>query len=103
MRIFAVFIFLLLSGCTTLYPNQEIKGQNFPVVTGTSLDNEYVEIPTYFKDELSLLLIGYKQDSQFDIDRWLIGLDMTETDLPVYELPTIQGMAPRMFLSLIHI
>ena len=48
-----------------------------------------------------MLLIGYKQDSQFDIDRWLIGLDMTNTLVDVYELPTIQGMFPRMFSTMI--
>ena len=46
--------------------------------------------------------MGYKQDSQFDIDRWLIGLDMTETLVDVYEIPTIQGLFPRMFSTLIN-
>ncbi|MFB1016368.1 MAG: hypothetical protein QMC51_12040, partial [Alteromonadaceae bacterium] len=42
-----------------------------------------------------------KQNSQFDIDRWLIGLDMTATDVDVYEIPTIQGLFPRMFNTMI--
>jgi hypothetical protein len=48
-----------------------------------------------------VLLLGYEQDSQFDIDRWLIGLDMTETKIKAYEIPTIQGLLPRMFQSAI--
>ena len=52
-----------------------------------------------FKDSNVVLLLGYKQDSQFDIDRWLIGLDMTETKIKACEIPTIQGLIPRMFKS----
>ena len=47
--------------------------------------------------EKTLLLIGYIQNTQFDIDRWLIGLDQTKTKVKVYELPTIQGWFPRIF------
>jgi hypothetical protein len=47
------------------------------------------------------MLVGFKQNSQFDIDRWLIGLDMTETKVDAYEIPTIQGLFPRMFSTLI--
>lgn len=92
---------LVLSGCMTTYPNQSMVGETFPTITGTSLEKEQVVMPEIFTEPLTLLLIGYKQDSQFDIDRWLIGLDMTETNLPVYELPTIQGMFPRMFRTFI--
>ena len=50
----------------------------------------------------SIRSIGYKQNSQFDIDRWLIGLDMTNTQVDVYEIPTIQGLFPRMFSTTIN-
>ena len=94
-------LILVLSGCSTQYPNQSLLGKSFPVVSGESLEKKEMVIPNDFDHEQTLLLIGYKQDSQFDIDRWLIGLDMTDTVLPTYELPTIQGMAPRMFSTLI--
>ena len=96
-----LFASIFITGCTTTYPNQNVVGQNFPSISGTSLEKETVKIPEAFNQPLTLLLIGYKQNSQFDIDRWLIGLDMTGTELPVYELPTIQGMAPRMFSTFI--
>jgi hypothetical protein len=66
-----------------------------------------MNIPEAFKGKKTLLLIGYKQNSQFDIDRWFIGLDMTKTigegenTVDVYEIPTIQGVLPRMFSSMI--
>lgn len=49
-----------------------------------------------------VLLVAYKQDTQFDVDRWLIGLDQTQTQVAVYELPTIQGLFPRMFKGSIN-
>lgn len=101
MRLLVLTALLVLSGCATIYPNQEITGKSFPTISGTSLEQQKVVMPLAFKEKFTLLLIGYKQDSQFDIDRWLIGLDMTQTQLPVYELPTIQGMFPRMFRTYI--
>lgn len=86
-----------LLACSTQYPNQQLTGKLLVEFSGTSLDNRAHKIPNDFLGQKTLLLFGYKQDSQFDIDRWLIGLDMTQTDIPVYEIPTIQGMFPRMF------
>jgi hypothetical protein len=102
MRFLMIIAALLLSACSTSYPNQAITGQDFPSVTGQTLENESMALPEDLQGKLSLLLIGYKQDSQFDIDRWLIGLDMTQTQVSVYEVPTIQGLFPRMFSPLIN-
>lgn len=102
MRIFILcFLILLTSACSTTYSNQAITGKAFPVVSGKSLENNTLNIPADFEGKPTLLLVGYKQNSQFDIDRWLIGLDMTETTIDVYELPTIQGLFPQMFSTMI--
>jgi len=93
----AVFI----TGCSTQYANRNPVGLVFPSVTGQSLEQTEQQIPESFAGRAVLLLVGYKQDAQFDIDRWLIGLDMTETQVDVYELPTIQGLFPRMFSTVI--
>jgi hypothetical protein len=93
---------LVLSACANYdYQRQLSLGDTMPEATGQSLEGELIVIPKDFTGEKTLLLFGYVQDSQFDIDRWLIGLDMTETPVPVYEIPTIQGMAPRMFSTFI--
>ncbi len=84
-----------------MYPNKDITGQAFPIVEGQSLEEKSVIIPSDFSGDMTLLLIGYKQNSQFDIDRWLIGLDMTKTRVNVYEIPTIQGLVPQMFSTVI--
>ncbi len=97
-----LFLMSILSiACSTTYSNRNPVGEVFPSVTGESLDNEEYIIPNDFQNSKVVLLLGYKQDSQFDIDRWLIGLDMTETKIKVYELPTIQGLFPRMFQTFI--
>ena len=86
-------------GCSTTYVNRNPVGEYFPTVSGQTLTEEERELPNYFKGSYVVLLLGYEQDSQFDIDRWLIGLDMTETKIKAYEIPTIQGLFPRMFKS----
>jgi hypothetical protein len=96
-----VFV-LFLSGCANYeYPSQISIGDKMIEATGQSLEGNAVAIPQDFAGQETLLLFGYKQDSQFDIDRWLIGLDMTQTQVAAYEVPTIQGMLPRMFSGFI--
>ncbi|TQV77280.1 hypothetical protein FLL45_04865 [Aliikangiella marina] len=92
-----VMLLLLTVGCASQYPNQNPLGKVFPSVSGQSLEKQLIDMPAHFADRQVLILLGYVQDSQFDIDRWLIGLDMTQTQVDVYELPTIAGMFPRMF------
>ena len=106
MRIFLLYflislVALLTMGCSNNYVNQSHVGLPFPTIKGENLEKEGINIPEAFKGENTLLLIGYKQNSQFDIDRWLIALDMTKTKVNVYEIPTIQGMLPRMFSTVI--
>ncbi|MFT6732743.1 MAG: hypothetical protein ACJAS9_000925 [Polaribacter sp.] len=102
MRLLIITLLIFLtSACSTNYPNQLVTGKAFPSISGQSLEQKVMRIPEDFGSQLTLLLVGYKQDSQFDIDRWLIGLDMTETQVSVYELPTIQGLFPRMFSTMI--
>lgn len=102
MRLFMVIAMAtLLTACSTSYPNQAITGQVFPSVLGQTLEQQPMVLPDDLKGKVALLLIGYKQNSQFDIDRWLIGLDMTQTQVAVYEVPTIQGLFPRMFSTFI--
>ncbi len=102
MRILLLTLALLItSGCSSQYPNQNVTGKAFISVSGKNLENEEINLPEDFKSDFTLLLVGYKQNSQFDIDRWLIGLDMTKTHIDVFEVPTIQGLFPRMFSTMI--
>lgn len=92
-----IMMILLTAGCTTQYPNQSITGLSFPSVSGQTLEKNTIKIPSDFSGNPTLLLVGFKHKSQFDIDRWYIGLNMTNTAVDVYEIPAIQGTIPRIF------
>ncbi|MFT7315480.1 MAG: hypothetical protein ACI9J5_003640 [Paraglaciecola sp.] len=101
-KLWVLVLVLFSSGCANYeYPSQVTIGDKMIEATGHSLEGNSVVIPQDFAGQETLLLFGYKQDSQFDIDRWLIGLDMTQTNVAAYEIPTIQGMLPRMFSGFI--
>jgi cytochrome oxidase Cu insertion factor (SCO1/SenC/PrrC family) len=98
-KLFILFVLgLLLQSCANYdYPSQVKVGENIIEFEGESLAGEPTSIPQAFRGQNTLLLFGYVHKSQFDIDRWLIGLDQTTTQVAVYEIPTIKGMFPRMF------
>ncbi|PAJ71974.1 hypothetical protein CJF42_23780 [Pseudoalteromonas sp. NBT06-2] len=100
--IILIFCSLALLGCNNSFPNKNITGLTLPEMKGETLTKQQVSLPYMFESSPILLLVGYKQDSQFDIDRWLIALDMTKTDIKAIEVPAIQGMFPRMFSTMIN-
>jgi len=90
-----------LVSCSTTHERRDPTGERFPQVEGHSLDSQQVAIPGQFAGTPTLLIVGYQMESQFDIDRWLLGLRDAGVDVPVYELPTIPGMIPGMFAGTI--
>ncbi|MBF0289493.1 MAG: hypothetical protein HQM14_16900 [SAR324 cluster bacterium] len=88
---------LVITGCSAKYPNRIPVGQTFPSISGTSLAGRDVSIPEEFGGKQTILLLGYVQDAQFDIDRWLIGMDQTKVQTNIYEIPAIQGFWPGLF------
>ena len=97
----AIGLLFFTFGCSTTYPRRNPTGEVFPTVTGASLDGTDVTFPEVGAGEPLLLLVGYDQDSQFDIDRWLYGLIDAEVDVRFYEVPTIPGLIPRMLSGMI--
>ncbi len=91
---FALVLALSLSACSDPIPSRDPTGEVFPTVAGESLAGEQVELPTALAGQPAVLLIGYLQEAQFDIDRWLMGLIQAGTAAPILELPTIPGLAP---------
>ncbi|MHC5003588.1 MAG: hypothetical protein ACYTJ0_10735 [Planctomycetota bacterium] len=85
-------------GCssTPTIANRDPTGQPFPTVTGASLEGESMTLPDALAGEPAVLLVGYVQGTQFDIDRWLMGLLQAETPTRIVELPTIPGLVPTM-------
>jgi len=90
-----------LTACSTTWPRRDPSGMVFPSVTGTSLAGAPVMFPEVGRGAPLLLLIGYQQNTQFDLDRWIQGLDGAGRKVRTYELPTIPGLMPRMFSGFI--
>jgi len=89
--------FCLQVGCGAL-PQRNPLGERFPAVVGESLAGDVYQLPDDLLGEGPvLLLVGYRQSTQFDIDRWLFGLQDAQVPVPVFEVPTIRGMGPGLF------
>lgn len=96
-RLFASLLFLLCScGSRPVSTPSDLTTRYFPSVRGTTLTKQEVTIPDDFKGKLTVLLIGYQQKAQFDIDRWILGLLQLDTPGSTVEVPTIAGMMPQM-------
>lgn len=85
---------LAANGCSTTIPSRDPTGERFPAVVGQSLEKERTEMPGAFAGRPAVLLVGYKQGTQFDLDRWLMGLMQAGVDAQLVEVPTIPGLMP---------
>lgn len=93
----ATLAVLLLAACSTEHPRRNPTGEMLPRMSGENLAEEEVVLPAAVAGEPALLLVGFEQDTQFDLDRWLIGLDMAGVEVEKLEVPTIPGMMPGLF------
>lgn len=82
--------------CASVVPNRNPMGEPFPNVAGESLEESAVEIPGAFAGAPVVLLVGYEQETQFDIDRWLMGLLQAEVNAAIVEVPTIPSLVPTL-------
>jgi hypothetical protein len=87
---------LLLACSSTVKAPASVTNKPFPTVQGSSLDKTAVIIPDSYLGKTTLLLIGYEQKAQFDIDRWILGLLQADVPVQIVEVPTIAGMVPQM-------
>lgn len=86
-----------LASCASSVANRDPTGEMLPTVRGESLAGKDYTLPQDFAGAPILLLIGYVQDAQFDIDRWLLGLIQAEINVAFFEVPTVEGMLPGLF------
>ncbi|OVE80322.1 hypothetical protein BVY02_00520 [bacterium J17] len=94
-----ILITFVCMGCAKTFEPQNPEGSTFPSIRGEILTGTNIEIPRFFEGKPTLLLIGYVQESQFDIDRWVLGLKQLKTPIGIAEIPAIQGLVPRMIKS----
>lgn len=87
---------LIAAGCTSIRPTPTgLLGESFPTVKGESLAKQTVVVPDDYRGKNTVILVGYLQKAQFDIDRWILGLLQADVKAEIIELPTIAGMMPR--------
>jgi hypothetical protein len=91
----------LAGACASTIANRDPTGQLFPSVVGESLSGEEVRLPEALAGKKAILLVGYVMETQFDLDRWLLGLAQGEVPAPILEVPTIEGLLPGLFAGAI--
>ena len=105
MRLTSLFSFamlVLLSACSAKVSTPaHVTHSLFPQVHGNSLTKEAVVIPDRYRGKTTLVLVGYSQKAQFDIDRWILGALQADVKAEIVEVPTIAGMMPQMVQSFI--
>lgn len=84
---------LVLVGCQAPRhvpaPKASPVGQRMPTVSGKALDGTAMTLPQDLTGQPAVILVGYVQAAQEDIDPWLAGLKERGTPARVIELPTI--------------
>ena len=96
LRFLALPLAFFVTACTTTYPNRNPVGETFPSVSGETLEKERVALPKAYEGAPALYMVGYVQETQFDLDRWTIGLVQTSFPCRIVEVPTIPGAIPSM-------
>lgn len=82
--------------CTSTIPRQNPVGSTFPSIQARDLAGEERSFPGEFAGAPALVILGYIQKTQFDVDRWLLGLTQADRGLPVVEMPAARGLVPRI-------
>ena len=103
MRRFLIPCLLLLAavlassaGCSSTLARRNPVGERFPSVQAKDLAGQERRVPEEFAGQPVLVLIGYVQKAQFDVDRWLLGLAQADRGLAVIEMPAARGLVPRI-------
>ncbi len=86
-----------LLGCSSTAPNRDPTGETLPDLPARTLDDKALRLPQDLHGNVSVLLVGFEQEAQFDADRWLFGLLQSRTPARVLEVPTIPGRIASAF------
>jgi 16S rRNA G1207 methylase RsmC len=79
-----LFLFITLVGLVPFLSVAQV-GKPFPVLSGTTLDNKNITLPTSTKGKYTVLGIGYSQKSKQELETWLQPAFSTFIHEPEYE------------------
>ena len=96
----ALCLFFAACSSTVTTPG-DLVNTKFPTVKGQNLNQEQITLPDHYKGKPTVVLVGYLQKAQFDIDRWILGLLQADIKVQIVEVPTIAGMMPQVVQSFI--
>lgn len=84
------------SSCSSPRPRRIPVGETFPTVRGAALDGTPRELPRDLWGKPTVVLVGYEMNTQFDLDRWILGLAQAKAPARILEVPTIPGLVPTL-------
>jgi hypothetical protein len=91
----ACIAILMITGCgPARIPDRNPIGDQFPQVSGEFLTGSKATLPDQFLGSPAMYLVGYTQQTQFDLDRWTMGLLEADLSSTIVEIPTIPGLLP---------
>jgi hypothetical protein len=93
---------LLFISCSSNIPTSSLQDKTFPEVSAKLLDGKSITLPSHFIGKPVILLIAYQQKTQFDVDRWALGLTQAEVGGALLEVPTISGFVPTLLSEVIN-
>ena len=101
-RLILIALFAM-SACSSPVVVKDVRtGLQFPKVMGQDLNKQQKVLPDDYLGKPTVVLVGYLQKAQFDIDRWILGLLQADVSAPIVEVPTIKGMMPEMVQGFIN-
>ncbi|MBI1237902.1 MAG: hypothetical protein GC199_01030 [Alphaproteobacteria bacterium] len=77
------------------------ESPRIPRIEAEDLNGRDIVIPADIPGERTLVFIAFEQEQQFDVDSWIEGLNLRESELPWLEFPVVTnyGFLFRVFLD----
>jgi hypothetical protein len=100
--LFSVLCLVITACSSTVSTPANVAQSKFPTVRGEDLNKQAILLPDHYRGKDTLLLVGYTQKTQFDIDRWILGVLQADIKVEIVEVPTIAGMMPQMVQGFIN-
>lgn len=98
------YVLLLTLNAISFYSMGQSSGKNFPILSGTTLDNKQVHLPADTKGKFTLIGLAYSQGAESELSTWFQpvfstfiekakpGLFNESYDVNLYFIPMFTGV-----------